>query len=757
MIPLGGVRRCFRASAALLVFLAAPMVATGALAQSVDCGEYRGLVCEGLFTDEANLVDDPTRISEAIARVTESHGNPFAVVIATDTRGEEPSDFAANLANSWGVGDPVEENGILVLVAIDERRTEIVTQEGIEVPGRSIANAGRSFLSAGDFEGGVLAIIGAVDQVLSGNTTPDGADDGGSGISGWFVIGLFVVPAAALGFGTWLTRHRASRRRLGRERDRRIDRVLDLLEPRGDEIAVDRRYALPPEDDATAATGPAIQALFDITADRASTTDRGVVAALARVGAVTIVDADALVAATRVPLELRASNERAILETGLEGAIDDAKAVPLSDTAGFSVAVDQLEDVVRSLRPHRIAAAQRRAADALVDRLVETPAGRVTVGPLGAQLMRSAPVLDPQAPIAAAAVDIQTALRIAADKVARVTAIRSRLSMSRTRDVAAIALADMSEDTDVSVDRFGVVLDDLETLGDPLRGDGISLPAVAALLLLNNSVTDIGAFVDGYRRLRTRNEPPVALEAAVAGLYTEAELRAVDDVAGDLGIPIAVAVAIRERRDDGVAVYRRLLSEIDRIADPEDARVIAGILAVSLEPAIAIDRWSEARAALEALGLSGSYADVAAAFGASDPRGPRAFALSYAAQRSALEDAGLEDLTRFAPELAHAGTSDQRDSWTGRRLSTRRLDFDPFTFFFLHWAATGGRHGSSSWHRLYSTPSWRSGGSGNWWGGGTGFGSSGGSSWGSSWGGSSGGFGGFSGGGGFSSGGGGGW
>ena len=60
------------------------------------------------------------------------------------------------------------------------------------------------------------------------------------------------------------------------------------------------------------------------------------------------------------------------------------------------------------------------------------------------------------------------------------------------------------------------------------------------------------------------------------------------------------------------------------------------VLAISLEPAQAIRRWTEARQALAALGLVGAYADVAAAFGASDPRGPQTFALAYAAQRQAL-------------------------------------------------------------------------------------------------------------------------
>ena len=125
-----------------------------------------------------------------------------------------------------------------------------------------------------------------------------------------------------------------------------------------------------------------------------------------------------------------------------------------------------------------------------------------------------------------------------------------------------------------------------------------------------------------------------------------------------LGLPVAITAALLERRTDGVVVYRGLLDDLAEAGVTGDARrTIAGILAVSLEPAQALRRWSEAKGELIALGLEGSYADIAAAFGASDPRGPRQFALAYAAQRQALARSSIDDADRFAPELAHDGTS----------------------------------------------------------------------------------------------------
>ena len=734
-----------------------------AAAQVVECGTYRGLVCEGLFTDEPDVVGDPDRIAAAIERVTAAHGNPLAVVIASSTRGEAPEEFAANLANAWGVGDPREQNGIVVLVAIDERRTEVVTQEGVDLPGRAIANSGRSFFGAGDFEAGVLAIIGAIDQVLSGDSLPDaldGPDEGSSLPAGWIVLGVFMVPAAIFGVGSVVVARRARAASVRAGRNRRIDALLLGLEPGGDDLALARHHAIGFTSEGTVATSVAIQALFDIRAHRATATDTDGLTALAALNAITVVDVDSLRDATRVPMDLRASGERPILESGLDGSVAHAMAIDPRNGEAFEVAFEEVREVVQALRPHRVGAARRRAADALIDGLATTPIGAVTVEPLGHLLMSSAPVLDPGQDIRATVDDVAAANALASAKTERVVMIRSSLDDSPTRDIASIALADLSDSPEESLERFSSTLSHLERVGGPLVEDGLSLPAVAALLLINNSAGAIDTFVSAYADLSEVADPAIALEAAMAGLSNDAELRSVREVADGLGIPIAVAVALRQRRDDGSQVYQRLLDEISRHADAADVRVIAGVLAVSLEPAVAMTRWIESRTALASLGLVGSYADVAAAFGASDPRGPRAFALAYAAQRSALEHAQLGDLTRYAPELAHAGTSRQRDSWTGRPLSTSPIDFDPFTFLFLHWAALGGTGGGPGWDGLYRSGSWNDGGSG-WWDGGGGFGSAGGGSWDAgTWGasgGSIGGFGGFSGGGGFSGSGGGGW
>jgi len=733
-----------------------------ALGQAIDCGEYLGLVCEGVLTDEPGIITARIPIEQEILRVTSIHGTPLAVVIAVDSRGQSPEDFAVGIADDWGVGDPVEENGILILVSIEERRTEVVTQSGVVLPGTAISNAARPFFNAEDFDGGVLAMVGAVDTALSGEPVGDAGGGDSNPFPGWAVVILIATIGGFAVVGALAASRRKSAAAKQTKRERQIDAALAELQPRGDELELTTTFGLAPPEGSDVATSDGVAGLLDLDALRTQAVSNVVVGALARVGAVGLIDVTSMLEHTRVPLELRATGERPILEDGLDGSIRKAASVSLSNDAAFTVALGELEDVVRSLRPHRVAAERRRAADALSQRLVPTPLGSTYVTHLGSLILRASPVLDGQTPLAQSANDVESAHQIAAAKVDRFTAIRKSIASSDTRDIAAVALADLSDDVDASVEAYQTTLTELENRGSALTRDGVSLPAVAALLVMNNSATDIPRFVNGYERLRASQDPKLSLEGALAGLFTPTELVAVQREAKGLGLPVSIALALQRRKDDGIEVYRNLLDDVLAQASGPDAEVIAGVLAMSLEPSVAYERWITTRNALTSLGLEGSYVDVAAAFGASDPRGPDAFALAYAAQRSALEDRGYENLTRYAPEMAHTGTSDRTDTWTGRPLGTSAMEFDPFTFFFLHWAASGGWHGTSGWDSLYRSSSWQDGGS-SWWGGGGGFGSSGGSSWGSggsSWG--SGGFGGgsfggFGGGGGFSGGGGGGW
>ena len=204
----------------VLIILAWPGIGSARAAQ-IECGEYEGVVCQGFFTDEAGVATDPQQIEDAIDRLVGEYGNPIAIVVVNDSRGRSPATFAVDLANAWGVGDPVEDNGVLVLVSLDERRTEVVTQDNVDVPGDIVAGSARSFFAAGDFQGGLLAIVGTTEQALAGTLTQSG--DGVGRV--WpFVVGLLVAGLAVTVVGVIIGNRRRRARsvqRTPRSPDRR--------------------------------------------------------------------------------------------------------------------------------------------------------------------------------------------------------------------------------------------------------------------------------------------------------------------------------------------------------------------------------------------------------------------------------------------------------------------------------------------------------------------------------------------------------
>jgi len=749
----------------LLIALIVGLVTAPALAQEAgSCPEFQGITCDGWVTDDAGVLANEATVEVAANRFVAKYGHDIAVVTVANTGTMKPRDFAEDLGNTWGVGDPELNDGIVVLVALAERRTEIVTGPGLPIGGLDlIASSADGFFADGDFDGGLVAIITSLSIELSGETTsttpsvtpatPSSSDDdGGFGLGFIFVAaGLFFVGS------TLISGQRSSQARGMRRRRRQVDDALERLEAPGAEMPLLDEYSIAPSAGFPDTTvGPATSALRAVVDDRA-VVDEDALRALWRSGAVTAIDRDRLVADAEVPLELRVSQERRMLDDAVQATAKQALEVPAKDSARFEVVLGELDRLVDALRPHRSASARRRTAASLADSLTNTPLGWFGVTDLGARFLETAPALSAGESLATALVEVDAAFATAAAKTTRLEDLYKVLPASTARPAVAAALADLDDDPAEAVSAYQRLRSRLMRDSE-LVADGLEPSAIAALLLMNRDEGNADEFLDTYRKRRAAGmEPAEAVEYALAGLRDPDELKRVRKASQEMSLPVSITAALLRRRDDGREVFDQLLGEISAydVEDADSRRTIAGVLAVSLEPAQAIRRWIEAREALGALGLKGTYADVAAAFGASDARGSRAFALSYAAQRQALARSTIDDADRFAPELAHEGTSRQTDSWTGRPIPADYGSFDPFTFFYYHWVITRGVSGSFGWEPIHRDTSWNSDRS-SWWGGGGGFGSSGsswgGSSWGSSGGGGS--FGGVGGGGGFGGGGG---
>lgn len=762
------------ATAVLLILMFSPGAAS---AQSTECPVFEGITCDGAVTDTTGVIDDDAALEEAVGRLVATYGHETAVVIIEGTGSRSVEDFAIDLGNAWGVGDPELNDGIIVAVDLDSRVTTVQHGEGLNGVPRdfdSIAAVGNSFFANGDFDGGLLAIIGSLDEALaafasgetgSGRTVDDvmdgfTPDDSGSGDGpNLGIIGGAIGVVLLGGLGVTGVAVRGQRRtRTRRTRRELIDGELSRLDVAGHELPLLRDFLI--DSSAGSASAPlpdVVKALADIAETKRPDGEAAVQAAHHH-RLINIVDRSRMMEAAEMPLELRVTGERDVLEGGVQSAAKDALEVDLDDDLTFNVRREELTRLVDGLRPYRVAEARARVAASVDQRLVETGAGHAILTDLGERFLKAAPVLTDNKDVETAVEKLEAAYAVARTKTDTLESLYAQLPSSSARPAVAAALADVDPDADRAFTRYERVRRELDEKATDLKQDGLDIAAVAALLLLNRDEESVPEFLAAYSRNRQEDlTPSEAVEYALAGLSNPRRVAAVREQSKRLGLPVAITAALLERRTDGVAVYTELLDQLAETGVTGDARrTIAGILAVSLEPAQALRRWTESRAELAALGLEGSYADIAAAFGASDPRGSREFALAYAAQRQALARSSIDDADRFAPELAHAGTSRQTDTWTGEPISGRFGSFDPFTLLFYHWVITGGHSGSYGWEAVYADSSW-SNDSNSWFGGFSGGGFGGGSGGSSGWGGggwSSGSFGGFSGGG-FSGGGGG--
>ena len=90
---------------------------------------------DGWVSDRANIISLETeaRLNQELSELESQTGNEMAVVTVEDTVGyASPKAFVTDLFNYWGVGKAEENNGVLFLVSVGDRRTEVEVGYGLE-------------------------------------------------------------------------------------------------------------------------------------------------------------------------------------------------------------------------------------------------------------------------------------------------------------------------------------------------------------------------------------------------------------------------------------------------------------------------------------------------------------------------------------------------------------------------------------------------------------------------------------------------
>ncbi|WP_338446355.1 TPM domain-containing protein [Pelagerythrobacter marensis] len=84
--------------------------------------------------DAANIIDDATEaeLTQALTAFEQRNQRQFVIATIPDLQGYEISDYGYRLGRTWGLGDTENDDGIILIVAPNERRVRIEVGYGLE-------------------------------------------------------------------------------------------------------------------------------------------------------------------------------------------------------------------------------------------------------------------------------------------------------------------------------------------------------------------------------------------------------------------------------------------------------------------------------------------------------------------------------------------------------------------------------------------------------------------------------------------------
>jgi uncharacterized protein len=131
----------------------------------------------GWVSDTANILSSSTEneLNRLITQLEQRTGAEMAVVTVPNTQGyATPKAFTTQLFNYWGIGKAGQNNGVLFLISVGDRRVEIETGRGLAtiLPDSRVQQIiDQQILPrfrAGDFDGGTLAGVRQLASALQG-------------------------------------------------------------------------------------------------------------------------------------------------------------------------------------------------------------------------------------------------------------------------------------------------------------------------------------------------------------------------------------------------------------------------------------------------------------------------------------------------------------------------------------------------------------------------------------------------------------
>lgn len=173
---------------------------------------------QGWVTDSAGILDPATRqtLADRLADIERRTSAELAIVTVPSLQGESLEQYTNDLFQRWGIGKKGADNGILILVAVQDRKIRIEVGYGLEPHltdgdcGQIIRETIAPYFKGGRYGDGLMAGVQAIDGYLTGQApkvSPIHRRRYGGGTNGrwagnlfvWAIFGFFIFPGTSLG------------------------------------------------------------------------------------------------------------------------------------------------------------------------------------------------------------------------------------------------------------------------------------------------------------------------------------------------------------------------------------------------------------------------------------------------------------------------------------------------------------------------------------------------------------------------------
>ncbi len=172
----------------------------------------------GRVVDQAEIIPpaEEAALNAQLEQLETTTGHQLVVATVSDLAGNDIADYGYKLGRAWGIGDEAKDDGVVFLIAPNERRMNISVGLGLEpiltdaLSGRIIRDTVTPLFKAGDMPGGIQAGVNAIAEQIqlppeeaaaraaaAASQERDRADDGDFGglfFVGFIIFFFFILP-----------------------------------------------------------------------------------------------------------------------------------------------------------------------------------------------------------------------------------------------------------------------------------------------------------------------------------------------------------------------------------------------------------------------------------------------------------------------------------------------------------------------------------------------------------------------------------